>query len=111
MAEGLGPGHCLAPREDDMTVLLTRCQADLAAQWVLIAGEALAKTVGPPAAGEKEYPLSEAEWRAWRAAFKRLADTVPDTAEWELKRDAGKAYEKMALDSNSHRPPYRDASC
>ncbi|KAK5987796.1 hypothetical protein PT974_11930 [Cladobotryum mycophilum] len=66
--------------------------AKIAAQWILISGEVMAfhvKNHRPKA------PLGKEKWVAWAAELKRLAETLPENAEWEVKQDVEKAHDKM----------------
>lgn len=73
------------------------CQVAIAMPYILISGEAVAHQVRSPAAKPLVYPCGREDWKAWIAAFQRLAETLPEEAEWGLKEDAKKACEKMQV--------------
>lgn len=67
--------------------------AVIAAQYILLAGEVLAKLATEPNPGWK-WPTLE-KWKAWAMKFKDAAATAAEESEWDLKRNAQKAYNKM----------------
>lgn len=91
IAEGLGLGQ---KNRSAATEIGRWCQAEIAAQYVLISGEALAQEVKSPSQ-PLVYPLGKEEWKQWAAAFRTVADTIPEGAEWGLKGDAEEAHGRM----------------
>jgi hypothetical protein len=70
--------------------------AVIAAQYILLAGEVLVKYANSPDNHiyREAWPTQE-KWKIWAAKFKDIARSAPDEDEWDLKRTAQKAYEKM----------------
>lgn len=85
--------HGLTPepkKRDASSELSLRCRADIAAQYILIAGETMVKEVKSPSVRPK-YPLRRKEWKIWAACFKHLAETLPEDAEWVPQAGFGRS--------------------
>ena len=91
VAQGLGLGAKTWPD----TELARRCEAEIAAQYILISGEAMAHEIRFPSEVPVD-PLGRKEWKVWADGFKKLAEDTPNDAEWELKERAEQAHVRMA---------------
>ncbi|CAH0052201.1 unnamed protein product [Clonostachys solani] len=64
------------------------------AEYILIAGQELAKEVKNPC-GELKFPLTAVEWKAGAEHLAKVAEKTPEDAPWDLKRRAQNAYQQM----------------
>jgi hypothetical protein len=64
------------------------------ANYILLAGEAFAKDakISSP---ERRYDLDAEKWKLWAGKLREVADTVDETAGWDLKGKTQKAYDRM----------------
>ncbi|KAG5795507.1 hypothetical protein H9Q69_005441 [Fusarium xylarioides] len=71
-----------------------QCQVLSAINYILLAGETFVKGAKSPLPKWK-FELNTTKWKLWASKIKEVADTVEDTARWDLKERAKQAYKKM----------------
>ncbi|KAF5662407.1 hypothetical protein FCIRC_11530 [Fusarium circinatum] len=71
-----------------------QAQVLAAVNHILLAGGVLVEGAKNPLPKWK-LQLNGTKWKLWASKIKEVADTVDDTARWDLKKKAKQAYEKM----------------
>ncbi|EMT61140.1 hypothetical protein NOF04DRAFT_9269 [Fusarium oxysporum II5] len=71
-----------------------QAQVLAAINHILLAGEVFVKGAKNPLPKWK-FELNATKWKLWASKIKEVAETVDETARWDLKDRAQKAYEKM----------------
>jgi hypothetical protein len=71
------------PAPSRQTPLVRNPLATIATQYILFAAEALAKHV------------ADDQWKLWASKLQHLAETSTESTDWNLKKHAQKAFEKL----------------
>lgn len=82
-------------RYPNASPLVLNTEAAIATQYILCAGEPLARLAKAAPGPTEGSDLDEGKWRVWAAKLKDLAASTPAAAEWDLKANAEKAYARM----------------
>ena len=88
--------NALETKEDENVSSDAGRQAQVLAaiNHILIAGEVFAKHV-KAASVEENSDLNAEKWKFWADRMKEIADTVDESARWNLKERAGEGHKMM----------------
>lgn len=75
--------------------LVLTCKQVVAARYILLAGDLLAREAQAPSSGKIAGRLDLEKWRLWADRLGEISRGTPEDAEWELKDAARKAHAKM----------------
>jgi hypothetical protein len=81
------------PASSDSTAIVLETSTVIATQYVLFAGDVLARFAKSPRQGE-EHLLGKEKWKIWADKLQNIAETA-SKGEWDLQANAQKAYTRM----------------
>lgn len=87
----------LEKTDDDSRInhLILTCKQVVAAQYILLAGNLLAREAQAPSSEKIAGRLNLDKWRLWTDRLEEISRGTPEDVEWGLKDAAGKAHARM----------------